>query len=147
MQGISSSYSSTSYQLKTNHCCCGGDCCCGKHNNNSAPKMGIIPPKDWKPNPYAGLGPELSPEERLKQIKTDMMKPMYTYQEKTVTTQGIPGVKDGTVRTIAISTPDGTQADISNEPVKKSFTQKVKDFANNTINKVKNFFHKIFHKG
>ena len=146
MQGISSNYSNTNYQVKSNHFCCGGECHCGKNNNSSVPKMGIIPPKDWKPNPYAGLGPELSPEERLKQMKTDMMKPMYTYTEKTVTTKGIPGTKDGTVRTIAISTPEGSQVNTSEEPVKKSFTQKVKDFANNTIEKVKNFFHKIFHK-
>ncbi len=129
MQGISSNYSNTNYQVKSNHCCCGGECHCGKNNNSSVPKMGIIPPKDWKPNPYAGLGPELSPEERLKQMKTDMMKPMYTYTE----------------RTVAISTPEGTIS-VSNEPVKKSFAQKVKDFANNTVNKVKNFFHKMFHK-
>ena len=43
-------------------------------------KSGILPPKDWKPDPFAGLGPELTPQEKLKKKYEDLRKPMYMTQ-------------------------------------------------------------------
>ena len=55
--------------------------------------MGIIPPKDWKPDPFVGLGPELSPQEKLKKKYEDLMKPMYANQAKALDTEETPKPK------------------------------------------------------
>lgn len=76
-------------------------------------RMGIIPPKDWKPDPYAGLGPELSPQEKLKKKWQDLKKPMYAVQ------------------------PQNTE--VQNTPKKKTFKEKIHDFGH----KVKEFFKNL----
>ena len=82
--------------------------------------FGIIPPKDYRPDPFAGLGPELSPQEKLKKKWEDLKKPMYANAPK---------------------------AEVQEEtPVKKSFGQKVIDKVKDLGQKVKNFVTNLFHK-
>ena len=76
-------------------------------------RMGIIPPKDWKPDPYAGLGTELTPQEKLKKKWEDLKKPMYAVQ------------------------PQNTE--VQEAPKKKTFKEKVQDFGH----KIKDFFRTL----
>ncbi len=127
MQGLSINPVITQQtQAKTHKCDCHDCCCCG----NSQPKpqipdsfqksyVGIIPPKDYKPDPYAGLGPELSPQEKLKKKWEDLKKPMYANAPK---------------------------AEPQEETAKKSFGQKVLDKVKDFGQKVKNFFTNLFNK-
>lgn len=77
---------------------------------------GILPPKNWKPDKFAGLGPELSPQEKLKKKYEDLKKPMYMNQTQ--------------------------QEEEVQEEKPKTFKQKVKDFGA----KIKNYFKNLFHK-
>ena len=65
------------------------------------------------------MGPELSPQEKLKKKWEDLRKPMYANAPK---------------------------AETNEEPVKKSFGQKVVDKAKELGQKVKNFVTNLFHK-
>lgn len=78
---------------------------------------GILPPRDWKPDKYAGLGPELSPQEKLKKKYEDLRKPMYLNETQ-------------------------QQEDVQEEEKPKTFKQKIKDFGT----KIKNYFKNLFHK-
>lgn len=78
---------------------------------------GILPPRDWKPDKYAGLGPELSPQEKLKKKYEDLRKPMYLKETQ-------------------------QQEDVQEEEKPKTFKQKIKDFGT----KIKNYFKNLFHK-
>lgn len=82
-------------------------------------QFGIIPPKDYKPDPYAGLGPELSPQEKLKKKYEDLRKPMYA---------------------------NAPQTEATETPEKKSFGQKVIDKVKSFGQKVKNFVSNLFHR-
>ncbi len=75
--------------------------------------LGIIPPKDWKPDPYCGLGPELSPQEKLKKKWQDVRRPMYAVQPQV--------------------------ADEQEAPKKKTFKEKIHNFGH----KVKEFFRTL----
>lgn len=77
---------------------------------------GILPPKNWKPDKFAGLGPELSPQEKLKKKYEDLKKPMYMNQTQ-------------------------QEAEVQEEKP-KTFKQKIKDFGA----KIKNYFKNLFHK-
>lgn len=78
---------------------------------------GILPPRDWKPDKYAGLGPELSPQEKLKKKYEDLRKPMYLNETQ-------------------------QQENVQEEEKPKTFKQKIKDFGT----KIKNYFKNLFHK-
>ena len=127
MQGVSLNPVVTQQtQPKAHHCDCHDCCCC--QSQFTKPQMsdsfqksyvGIIPPKDYKPDPFAGLGPELSPQEKLKKKWEDLRKPMYASAPK---------------------------AETNEEPVKKSFGQKVLDKVKDFGQKVKNFVTNLFHK-
>lgn len=78
---------------------------------------GILPPRDWKPDKYAGLGPELSPQEKLKKKYEDLKKPMYMNETQ-------------------------QQEEVQEEEKPKTFKQKIKDFGT----KIKNYFKNLFHK-
>ncbi|MBR1943709.1 hypothetical protein IJ843_08250 [bacterium] len=102
------------------------ECCCqapvimpSKPDTFEMAYVGIVPPKTWKPDPYAGLGPELSPQEKLKKKWEDVRKPMYATQPQT---------------------------EASETPQKKSFGQKVVDKVRDFGQKVKNFVTNLFHK-
>ncbi len=92
-------------------CNCNCHCCqqtrVGQETSDAFVKhAGILPPKDWKPDKYAGLGPEvkLTPQEKLKKKWEDFKRPKYATEE---------------------------QAQVQEQPEvqqKKSFKQKVKDF-------------------
>jgi len=123
MQGLSINPTVTP-QVKT-HCCDCKDCCC--QQPQLKPQMpdsfqksyvGIIPPKDYKPDPYAGLGPELSPQEKLKKKWEDVRKPMYAT---------VPQQQEEAVQ-------------------KKSFGQKVVDKVKDFGHKVKEYFSNLFKK-
>lgn len=125
MQGISLNPTVTpQLQPKAHHCDC-HECCCQHQIKPQMPDafqksyVGIIPPKDYKPDPFAGLGPELSPQEKLKKKWEDLKKPMYATAPK---------------------------AETNEEPVKKSFGQKVIDKVKDLGQKVKNFVTNLFHK-
>ena len=54
-----------------------GCCCCQcqpQGQNQCCTNLGIVPPKDWKPDVYVGLGPQLSPEEKLKKNFLTLVK-------------------------------------------------------------------------
>ena len=97
-------------------CNCDCCCCCKTQitNENSSDtfvkQSGILPPKDWKPDKYAGLGPEvkLTPQEKLKKKWEDFKRPKYANEEQA-------------------QVQPHEQQEI---PQKKSFKQKVKDFFN-----------------
>lgn len=94
-------------QIQRPQCHCGCGCCGqGANTNVYTRQAGILPPKDWKPEPYAGLGTEvkLTPQEKLKKKWEDFKKPKYAKEEQ-------PQIQE--------------QQEI---PQKKSFKQKVKDF-------------------
>lgn len=76
---------------------------------------GILPPRDWKPDKFAGLGPELTPQEKLKKKYEDLRKPMYT------------------------RAPQEPQVE-EQEEKPKTFKQKVKAFGT----KIKNYFKNLF---
>ncbi len=78
--------------------------------------FGIIPPKDWEPDKFVGLGPELSPAEKLKKKFEDVRKPMYA---------------------------DVYQSQSSDKPEKKTFKQKVHDFGEKIKEKFQNLAQKI----
>lgn len=112
-------------QVKT-HCCDCKDCCCQQQkiktqipDSFEKSYVGIIPPKDYKPDPYAGLGPELSPQEKLKKKWEDLKKPMYAH---------VP------------------QAETQEKTEKKSFGQKVLDKVKDFGQKVKSFVTNLFNK-
>lgn len=108
---------------------CNCTCCCC-HNPINEVKLtdisnkcncdtfvsGILPPKDWKPDPYAGLGPELSPEEKLKKKYEDLKKPMYF---------------------------DNPEVKSEDKPQKKTLKEKVHDFAEKLKEKIKSFSQNI----
>jgi len=107
------------------HQCCGhGCCCCHNPVTQTAPKplerdtfvSGILPPKDWKPDPYVGLGPELSPEEKLKKKYEDLRKPMYF---------------------------EKPSEQVEDKPQKKTFKEKVHDFVHRINEKIKNLSQNI----
>ncbi|MGN1124562.1 MAG: hypothetical protein ACI4SM_00095 [Candidatus Gastranaerophilaceae bacterium] len=65
-----------------NNCCCNHQCECHNYKDmgqDTFVQQGIIAPRDWKPDPYAGLGKkkELTPQEKLKQRWEDIKRPMY----------------------------------------------------------------------
>lgn len=126
MQGISSMLKSTTAKqpdtVSQHQCCCPGCKCHEQPATDTFCRQpaGIVPPKDWKPDPFAGLGPELSPEEKLKKKWEDVRKPMYANAPK---------------------------AEIQEEThAKKSFGQKIIDKVKDFGQKVKNFVTNLFNK-
>ena len=110
---------------QTNQCQCHCHCdCCNHTDTISMPKAlekdtftaGILPPKDWKPNPYVGLGPELSPEEKLKKKYEDLKKPMYFETQK---------------------------MQVEDKPQKKTFKEKLHEFGEKLKEKIKTFSQNI----
>ncbi len=127
MQGVSLNPVVTAQpQAKAHSCDCHDCCCCQSQftkpqipDSFEKSYVGIIPPKDYKPDPFAGLGPELSPQEKLKKKWEDLRKPMYANVPK---------------------------AEPKEETEKKSFGQKVLDKVKDFGQKVKNFVTNLFHK-
>ena len=83
-------------------------------------KSGILPPKNWKPDKYAGLGPELSEEEKLKKKLENIRKPMYIDKPQT----------------------EQCSNEVCEEIKPKTFKDKIKDFGV----KIKNYFKNLFSK-
>lgn len=125
-------------------CCDGENCACHKQDFNEEmqdtfSRQGIIPPRDYKPDKFAGLGKpvEMTPQEKLKKKWEDFKRPMYVSQEvQTTTVQPIgEDMQSYTVKTIQVITPK-MQSNLEKANAEKpTFGQKVK-----------NFFRKLFGK-
>lgn len=123
MQGVTLNTATVQQpQVKSQQCTCPN---CNCHANTQVQdtfvrQSGIIPPRDYTPDPYAGLGPELSPQEKLKKKWEDVRKPMYA------------------------NAPQPQQEEDASQ--KKTFGQKVVDKVKNFGYKVKEYFSNLFKK-
>ncbi len=102
---------------------------------DSFTRQGIIPPKDYKPDKFAGLGKpvEMTPQEKLKKKWEDLRRPMYIAEEVQTTTVQPVGkdMQSYTVKTVQVITPKTQDESEQSVPVvqeKPTFVQKVKNF-------------------
>lgn len=140
-------YSQPQAGMQARNCNC-ENCVCHRQEisfndlQDSFTRQGIIPPRDYKPDPFAGLGKpvEMTPEERLKKKWEDIRRPMYISEEIQTTSVKPVGqdMQAYTVKTVQVITPKTQeekeeQQNVSQPAEKPTFVQKVK-----------NFFKKIF---
>lgn len=118
-------------------CCDGENCACQKQNveekvQDSFTRQGIIPPRDYKPDKFAGLGKpvEMTPQEKLKKKWEDFRRPMYIAEEVQTTTVQPVGedMQSYTVKTIQVVTPKMQSNLEKTNAEKPTFGQKVKNF-------------------
>lgn len=135
-----SQYSQTPSVMQNKTCSC-ENCACHRQElsfddvQDTFTRQGIIPPRDYKPDKFAGLGKpvEMTPQEKLKKKWEDLRRPMYI-SEKIQTTSVKPVGQDMqayTVKTVQVITPKTQEDEERNAPQAKekpTFVQKVKNF-------------------
>ena len=140
-----SQYSQAPTVMQAKNCNC-EHCACHRQEfslselQDSFTRQGIIPPRDYKPDKFAGLGKpvEMTPQEKLKKKWEDLRRPMYISEEVQTTSIQPVGqdMQAYTVKTVQVITPKTEE----NSEQTTAVTAEKPTF----VQKVKNFFKKMF---
>lgn len=140
-----SQYSQAPTVMQAKNCNC-EHCACHRQElslselQDSFTRQGIIPPRNYKPDKFAGLGKpvEMTPQEKLKKKWEDLRRPMYISEEVQTTSIQPVGqdMQAYTVKTVQVITPKTEE----NSEQTTAVTAEKPTF----VQKVKNFFKKMF---